>query len=68
MSQEQKDWHIKKSYKMKMLVDPKQTNISLDGNLWIYSAPGWGKKKGQRKSNARTTSNKKQLIDDSNSD
>ena len=51
-----------------MLVDPKQTNMSLDGNLWIYSAPGWGKKKGQRKSNARTASNKKQLIDDSNSD
>ena len=69
-SQEQKDRHLKKFYKMPMLVDPKQTNVSSDGNLWIYSAPGGGKKKGQRKRkrNARTTSNKKQYIDNSNSD
>ena len=55
---------------MPILVDPKQTNVSTDGNLWIYSAPGGGKKKGQRKRKRklRTTSNKKQYIDDSKSE
>ena len=50
---------------MPILVDPKQSNVSTDGNLWIYSAPGGGKKKGQQKSKrtARTTSKKKQFID-----
>ena len=56
-SKEQKERYMKKILKTPLVKEKRQTSISKDQKLWIYTAPGGGKKKGQRKRmrNAKTT-------------
>lgn len=56
-SKEQKERYMKKILKTPLVKEKRRTSISKDQKLWIYTAPGGGKKKGQRKRmrNAKTT-------------